>query len=59
MTSCNENENDNGKIDHLNKTRIDLDVDIRDKYKKYSVSRQENVRDTLYFLYLSLMSTPR
>ena len=28
MISCNENENDNGKIDHINKTKIDLDVDI-------------------------------
>ena len=25
---CNENKNDNGKIDHINKTYIDQDVDI-------------------------------
>ena len=28
MINCNENENDNGKIDHINKTNIDPDVDI-------------------------------
>ena len=29
MIQCNENENDNGKIDHINKTYIDKDVDMR------------------------------
>ena len=28
MINCNENENDNCKIDHINKTNIDQDVDI-------------------------------
>ena len=28
MINCYENENDNGKIDHINKTKTDLDVDI-------------------------------
>ena len=28
MINCNKNENDNGKIDHINKTQIDLDLDI-------------------------------
>ena len=28
MINCNENKNDNGKIDHMNKTYIDQDVDI-------------------------------
>ena len=27
-TNCNENENNNGKIDHINKTYTDLDVNI-------------------------------
>ena len=36
MSNCNEN--DNGKVDHLNKTNIEQDVD-RDKYWKYIVSR--------------------
>ena len=27
MINCNENENDNGKISHINKTSINLDVD--------------------------------
>ena len=40
MISCNENENDNEKIDYLNKTSIDQDVD-RDKYKKYSGYRNK------------------
>ena len=26
MINCNENENDNGKIDYINKTYIDQDV---------------------------------
>ena len=28
MINCNKNENDNGKINHINKTYIDQDVDI-------------------------------
>ena len=28
MINCNENENDNGKIDHINKTNIDPAADI-------------------------------
>ena len=28
MINCNENGNDNGKVDHINKTYIDQDVDI-------------------------------
>ena len=28
MINCNQNENDNGKVDHINKTNIDQDVDI-------------------------------
>ena len=28
MITCNKNENDIGKIDHINKTYIDQDVDI-------------------------------
>ena len=28
MINCNENENDNDKIDHINKTCRDQDVDI-------------------------------
>ena len=28
MITCNENENDNGKKDNINKTYIDQDVDI-------------------------------
>ena len=28
MIHCNENENDNGKIDHINKTYIDQGLDI-------------------------------
>ena len=27
MINCNENENDNGKIDYINKKYIDQDVD--------------------------------
>ena len=27
MINCYENENDNGKVDHLNKTNINEDVD--------------------------------
>ena len=37
--NCNENENDNGKIDHINRPRRRH----KDKYTKYSVSRQEDV----------------
>ena len=28
MINCNENENDNGNIDHINKKYIDQNVDI-------------------------------
>ena len=28
MINCNENKNDNGTIDHINKTYVDQDVDI-------------------------------
>ena len=28
MINCNQNENNNGKLDHVNKTNIDQDVDI-------------------------------
>ena len=28
MINCNENENDNGKIDYINKIYIDQDLDI-------------------------------
>ena len=27
MINCNENENDNGKIDHINKTDKDVDIE--------------------------------
>ena len=27
LINCNENKNDNGKIDHMNKTYIDQDVE--------------------------------
>ena len=33
MISCNENENDNGIIDQINKTEIDLDSDIETNAK--------------------------
>ena len=33
MINCYENENDNGKIDHINKTKTDLDVDIERNIK--------------------------
>ena len=33
IISCNQNENDNGKIDHINKTKIDLNVDIETNVK--------------------------
>ena len=42
MINCDVNENDNDKRDHVNKTYIDKDVD-RDKYRKYRVSRHDNV----------------
>ena len=42
MINCDVNENDNDKRDHVNKTYIDKDVD-RGKYRKYRVSRQDNV----------------
>ena len=38
MISWNKNENDNGKIDQINKTYIGQDVD-RDKYRKYRPSQ--------------------
>ena len=47
--NCNKNDNDNGKIDHIDEKYIDQDVDIyeyrdyRNKYKEYSVSRKDNV----------------
>ena len=28
MINCNENVNDNGKMNHINKTQIDPEVDI-------------------------------
>ena len=33
MISCNQNENDNGKTDHINKTKIDLNADIETNIK--------------------------
>ena len=33
MISYNQNENDNGKIDHINKTKIDLNADIETNVK--------------------------
>ena len=47
--NCNKNDNDNGKIDHIDEKYIDQDVDIyeyrdyRNKYKEYSVSRKDNI----------------
>ena len=39
MTNGTEIENDDWKIDHINKTKIDLDVDIEtNTYRKYIVS---------------------
>ena len=38
MINWNKNENDNGKIDKINKTYIGQDVD-RDKYRKYRLSQ--------------------
>ena len=37
--NCHENENDNDKIDHINKIHRDQDADIETKYRKYSVSQ--------------------
>ena len=48
-SNCNKNDNDNGKIDHIDEKYIDQDVDIyeyrdyRNKYKEYSVSRKDNI----------------
>ena len=33
MISCNQNENDNEKIDHINKTKIKLNADIETNVK--------------------------
>ena len=33
IISCNQNENDNGKIDHINKRKIDLNADIETNVK--------------------------
>ena len=33
IISCNENENDNEKIDHINKTQIDQDPNIETDIK--------------------------
>ena len=38
MINCDENENDNEKTDHINKTEIDQDVN-KDKHVKYIMSR--------------------
>ena len=38
MISCNQNENDNGKIDHINKSKIDLNADIETKIKNAAFS---------------------
>ena len=37
MINCNENENDNERTDHINKTYIDQDVD-RCENAKYVIS---------------------
>ena len=42
MINWNENENDNGNIDHINKAYRTRSRH-RDKYWKYSVSRLDNV----------------
>ena len=40
MISWNENENDNSKIDQINKIQIDQDLDIvTNMYRKYIVPR--------------------
>ena len=39
MTNCYENENDNGKMDHINKNIKRPRHRHRCKYTKYSVSR--------------------
>ena len=39
MINCNENENDNGKIDHINKTYIDQDLDIEINIKNIAYFR--------------------
>ena len=31
MINCNENVNDNGTVDHINKTHRDQDIDIETK----------------------------
>ena len=45
MIDCNENENNNGKIDQINKKYIGQD-NYRDKYRKYRVS----IRQCLYVI---------
>ena len=45
MIDCNENENNNGKIDQISKKYIGQD-NYRDKYRKYRVS----VRQCLYVI---------
>ena len=39
MINCNENKNDNGKINHINKTWIGQVANIEINIQKYSVSR--------------------
>ena len=40
MISCNENEYDNGKIDHINKASIDQDANIDiQNIQKYSITQ--------------------
>ena len=34
MMKCNENSNDNGKIDHIDKKYIDQDVDMETNIEK-------------------------
>ena len=44
MINCNENENNNGKVDHINKTYTDQDVDIKTNIDKKSVTTERFAR---------------
>ena len=39
MINCNENENDTGKLNHINKTWIEQVANIEINIQKHSVSR--------------------
>ena len=58
MINCNENENDNDKIDHINKTYIDLDVGMETNIENiaclgktmsvYNKQHLSNIRGSVY-----------